>query len=396
MNPRQLFRDRAEAGRQLAARLRSYRDQSPIVLGLPRGGVSVAYEVARALDAPLEVCPSNEDQTLDVRGQTVIVLDDGLATSENARGALQILRERGAARLVLAVPVAEIRALDELGSVADEVVCLYPIEPLVSVQSWYEELAPTDEDEVIALLADAAAHRRRSRRIGIAADCEVQIPLELASAPGAVLEGHLAIPPGPKGIVVLVSGSGSNRRSTRNRLVAKALDREGFATLLVDLLTTEEALTDARMPHRRFDTDLLSARLLKATVWARSQTQLMSLPLGYVAAGTGAAAALVAAAARPDAVQAVVSRGGRLDLAEPSLADVRAPTLLLVGGDDAEILQLSRESINFLAGETELIVVHGATHLFEEPGAFDEVIHATARWFDRHLPVRDEHLASAS
>jgi putative phosphoribosyl transferase len=203
---------------------------------------------------------------------------------------------------------------------------------------------------------------------------------------GAVtLEGDLTLPEQARGIVVFAHGSGSSRQSPRNRHVARVLEDGGLATLLVDLLTGEEEEIDAWSGRLRFDIGLLAARLIGATDWLTQQPAAQPLHLGYFGASTGAAAALVAAAERPEVVAAVVSRGGRPDLAGAALARVRAPTLLIVGGNDPEVLDRNRATLDELSGEKQLVVVPGASHLFEEPGTLDEVARLARAWFERHL-----------
>jgi putative phosphoribosyl transferase len=203
---------------------------------------------------------------------------------------------------------------------------------------------------------------------------------------GAVtLEGDLTLPQGAQGAVLFAHGSGSSRHSPRNRRVAGLLNEARLATLLVDLLTADEEIADRRTGHLRFDIGLLAERLVEAADWLGRQPGTRDLTLGCFGASTGAAAALVAAAARPHAVCAVVSRGGRPDLAGPSLSVVRAPTLLIVGGDDAPVLELNRQAYQRLHGEKRLVVIPGATHLFEEPGALDLVARDASGWFEQHL-----------
>jgi dienelactone hydrolase len=199
------------------------------------------------------------------------------------------------------------------------------------------------------------------------------------------LEGDLALPESPRGIVLFAHGSGSSRHSPRNRFVAAVLQQAGLATLLADLLTRAEEDEDAATAHLRFDIGLLGERLAYLTDWLLQDPRTRALPLGYFGASTGAAAALVAAAERPEVVRAVVSRGGRPDLAAPVLPKVRAPTLLIVGGRDTLVLRLNREALYRLGGERDLAIVPGATHLFEEPGALDEVARLAREWFVRHL-----------
>jgi putative phosphoribosyl transferase len=195
------------------------------------------------------------------------------------------------------------------------------------------------------------------------------------------LEGLLRLPEPARALVLFAHGSGSGRLSPRNNQVAEALRPTGLATLLFDLLTDEESTDRANV----FDIELLAGRLAMATAWARQREELGRLPIGYFGASTGAAAALVAAAGSPDAIGAIVSRGGRPDMAGPVLGKVRAPTLLIVGGDDPAVLELNREALAQLRCEKELQIVPGATHLFEEPGALDQVVELARRWFDDHL-----------
>jgi putative phosphoribosyl transferase len=456
MTSGKLFRDRVEAGQDLAARLRPYRDLEPIVLGLPRGGVPVAYEVARELGAPLDVCvvrkigapmqpelgvgavseegvvyldhdavrmlDISEDELaglieqkraeveervlrfrhglppLDVRGRTVLLVDDGIATGGTARAAIQTLRARGAGRIVLAVPVGAADTLDALAAVADLVVCPAPREAFYAVGLWYDDFRATTDEEVTALL-----DRARAARAGAPSEEHEAPPARARSDRVPVppqrrdvrislarnwLEGTLSIPKGATGLVLFAHGSGSSRHSVRNRHVAGELEGAGLGTLLFDLLTEQEARVDEQTRELRFDVDLLASRLLAATDWVLRQPDLEGLDLGYFGASTGAAAALIAAAQRPLAIHAVVSRGGRPDLAEAWLEEVRAPTLLIVGSADREVLQLNREALAFLGCEKELEIVPGATHLFEEPGALEHVARSAAGWFTRHLGTR--------
>jgi len=199
------------------------------------------------------------------------------------------------------------------------------------------------------------------------------------------LDGDLDLPDGARGIVLFAHGSGSSRLRPRNRHVARLLNEAGLATLLVDLLTPEEEAFDARTARLRFDIDLLAERLVEVTDWLGDRAETRGLRRGYFGASTGAAAALVAAAARPQVVHALVSRGGRPDLAGPALPLVRAPTLLIVGGEDVAVIELNRRALAQLRTEADLAIVPGATHLFEEPGALDEVARLARQWFERHL-----------
>jgi len=207
-------------------------------------------------------------------------------------------------------------------------------------------------------------------------------------AGGVQLEGELSIPEGARGVVLFAHGSGSSRHSPRNRFVAEFLREGALGTLLIDLLTAREEAAEADTGRLRFDIELLGERLAALTDWLISHTTTRALPIGYFGASTGAAAALVAAARRPDAVRAVVSRGGRPDLAGSSLPRVAAPTLLIVGERDVLVLDLNREALPQLRGEKTLAIVPAATHLFEEPEALNEVARLAREWFRRHLAAK--------
>jgi putative phosphoribosyl transferase len=199
------------------------------------------------------------------------------------------------------------------------------------------------------------------------------------------LDGDLRVPDRAAGLVIFAHGSGSSRFSRRNRSVASALEAAGFATLLIDLLTREEEAIDERTREYRFDIDLLGRRVVGVTDWVRSRPDLHHLAIAYFGASTGAAAALIAAAARPEVTRAVISRGGRPDLAGDALPLVHAPTLLIVGGDDEPVVELNREAMVRMRAPVDLEIVNGATHLFEEPGALEEVAQLAADWCRRHL-----------
>jgi putative phosphoribosyl transferase len=301
-------------------------------------------------------------------GRTAIVIDDGIATGATARAACQIARAKGAQSVVLAVPIAPPDTARALLDVADEVVCVDKPATLSSIGQWYHDFSQTPDEEVIRLL-DAA----RTSPVE---------PADVTVHAGSVtLPGELTVPAGASGIVVYAHGSGSGRTSPRNLLVARAQHELGLATLLFDLLTPDEALQRANV----FDIGLLAKRVLGAIEWVRTQPVIGGLPLGLFGASTGAAAALWAAAEPSADVRAVVSRGGRPDLAAEHLGDVSAPTLLIVGGADLEVLALNRHAQGSLRCPNRLEVVPGATHLFEEPGALDIVAQLAADWFHSHL-----------
>ena len=200
------------------------------------------------------------------------------------------------------------------------------------------------------------------------------------------LEGNLVVPPDAKGIVVFAHGSGSSRFSPRNRFVARVLQEGGLATFLFDLLTAEEERIDRVTRQLRFDIPLLAKRLVAVARWCAQQPAIGELGLGLFGSSTGAAAALIAAAELPELVRAVVSRGGRPDLAGPALPKVKAPTLLIVGGRDTPVIELNEQAMAWMRAPVELVIVPGASHLFEEPGTLEEVANLARDWFLRYLP----------
>ncbi|HYW89301.1 MAG TPA: dienelactone hydrolase family protein [Chloroflexota bacterium] len=218
---------------------------------------------------------------------------------------------------------------------------------------------------------------------------QAHIPID-----GVTLDGDLSLPDGAQAVVAFAHGSGSSRFSPRNRYVAGVLQQAGLGTLLLDLLTPEEEQIDARTGHLRFDIGLLARRLVGATNWLGEQQEMRVLKVGYFGASTGGGAALVAAAERPEAISAVVSRGGRPDLAGPALPRVTAPTLLIVGGLDTPVIALNKQAMQEMRAHTELAVVAGATHLFEEPGALDEVARLARDWFLKYLTLAQHRSAA--
>ncbi|GAA3125415.1 phosphoribosyltransferase family protein [Planomonospora alba] len=467
-----MFADRRDAGMRLAARVRErLGGVDAVVVGLPRGGVPVAFEVAREIGAPLDVIvvrklgvpaqpelgfgaigeggvrvlnddvvravgvtpgemaqvERRERDELDRRarrfrgdrppvsleGRTVVVVDDGIATGGTARAACRVARAHGAARVVSAIPVGAPDAIESLRGVADEVVCLHAPADLFAIGAWYTDFEQTSDAQVVELLQRAAAaYAAASGADGPAGDAAgagapagsragaadrpagsgageraagargSAFAEEVgADAGGVRLPGRLAVPEGAAGVVVFVHGSGSSRHSPRNRQVAAALHRAGLATFLFDLLTPDEELDRGNV----FDVPLLAGRLARVTGWLRGHRAVRGLPVGYFGASTGAAAALWAAADPDCEVAAVVSRGGRPDLAGDRLPAVRAATLLIVGGRDEAVLDLNRAAQRRLRCAASLRIVPGATHLFEEPGALETVSEFAREWFTAHL-----------
>jgi putative phosphoribosyl transferase len=279
--------------------------------------------------------------------------------------------------VVLAVPVAPIETVQSRTG-ADELVCVHTPERFGSVGQYYDDFSPTGDEEVIVLLDAAERRYQGAGRVleGLDCDLEVDIP-----ADGIALQGHLHLPDETRGVVVFAHGSGSSRHSPRNRFVASVLHQAGLGTLLLDLLTPIEERDRARV----FDIDLLAERLAAATRWLKARPDASLARVGYFGASTGAAAALTAAAELGPGIAAVVSRGGRPDLAWERLGEVTAPTLLLVGSRDPVVLDLNRQSQARLACRNQLTVVKGATHLFEEPGTLAEVAILAKDWFVDHL-----------
>ncbi len=438
--------DRFDAGRRLAERLQHLRDDPVVVLGLPRGGVPVAFEVARSLDAPLDVIvvrklgvpfqpelgmgaigedgiriindeivrmagiseselaavEARERAELERRaqrfrgdrprtalaGRTAIIVDDGIATGSTARAACQVARAQGARRVVLAVPVAPLGWIARIGPDADECIALETPGSFWAIGQFYADFSQTSDDEVVDCLERAAG------RVLAIAGSPARVPddppsrdeeVEVLAGP-VRLGGHLTVPDGATGIVVFAHGSGSSRHSPRNRYVASVLNQAGLGTLLFDLLTTAEEHDRANV----FDIDLLAHRLVGVTRWLRTQPDAGLLPIGYFGASTGAAAALWAAAEPDSDTAAVVSRGGRPDLASPRLATVTAPTLLIVGGYDDVVLDLNRQAQAQLRCESRLAVVPGATHLFDEPGTLQAAAELARDWFTSHFAARPQ------
>ncbi len=440
------FRDRRDAGRHLAEVVRraDLGGGDVVVLGLPRGGVPVAFEIAGALRAPLDVIVvrklgvpfqpelamgaigeggvrvENWDvlqsaglssleldavetreraelhrraeqyrdgrAPLELHGRCAVIVDDGIATGSTVRAACQVARTLGVARIVVAVPVASRQAVAALRDVCDEVLCVEVPDPFYAVGEWYRDFSQTSDDQVVDLLRLAATGYEAASDPG-GADPPMRDEEILVRAGKVDLCGRLTVPGGPIGTVVFAHGSGSSRHSPRNRYVASVLNAAGLATLLIDLLSAVEELERTYV----FDIRLLADRLGEATRWTRALPEVASTKIGLFGASTGAAAALWAAAQPDSGISAIVSRGGRPDLAAPLLAAVAAPTLLIVGGCDEAVLDLNRQALAELRCETRLTVVPGATHLFEEPGTMQVVAELARDWFTTKLGVTSDN-----
>jgi putative phosphoribosyl transferase len=431
-----LFTDRTDAGRRLAAQLLDLRGEDVVVLGIPRGGVPVAFEVAAALHAPLDVIlvrklgvpfqpefamgaigEGGEEilaestvaltgvtesevraveareraelaaraarlrpgrQRLPLTGRVAVVVDDGVATGATAQVACDIARRLGAARVVLAVPVIAASTLPNLTG-ADDIVYVEAPEEFWAVGQFYTDFSATSDDEVVLLLNEAERSLRGEdvpHGADEGTDVDVDIPLG-----DVTVRGRLRLPARPVGVVLFAHGSGSSRHSPRNQFVADVLADAGLGTVLFDLLTPEEEGDRANVVN----IELLASRLAGATRWLTHRSDTAGCRIGYFGASTGAAAALWAAADADAPIAAVVSRGGRPDLARARLTEVTAPTLFIVGGADTAVLELNREALALVPGASRLAVVPGATHLFEEPGTLGAAAELAAGWFARYL-----------
>ena len=441
-----LFANRVDAGRKLAARLEYLRGEDLVVLGLPRGGVPVALEVAKALDAPLDVIVvrklgvpfqpelgmgaigeggvrvlnaevvrsagvssqelaaveqreraelerrarrfRREEPPVPLEGKVIVVVDDGIATGSTAKAACQVARARGATRVVLAVPVAPLDWTYRLRGGADDFICVETPEPFFGVGQFYANFSQTSDEEVVACLKQGRRPMMAAVKDNDLGDDPPVRDEEISVQVGPVrLAGHLTVPEEAVGVVLFAHGSGSSRHSSRNRFVAAVLNQAGLATLLFDLLSPDEELDRANV----FDVELLARRLGEVTAWTRTQPETRDLPVGYFGASTGAAAALWAAADPHAQIAAAVSRGGRPDLAGPMLARVTAPTLLIVGAEDHTVLDLNRQAKAQLRCENSLAVVPGATHLFEESGTLRIAAELARDWFRDHLADQPRH-----
>ncbi len=443
------FKDRAEAGEQLARRLMRFAGRHDvIVLALPRGGVPVGVTIAAKLGVAFDVLlvrklgfPWHEELAMGavasgglrvlqedvlrtfhvpaalieaetahelaeiarrerqyrrgrpappLRGRSVILTDDGVATGATMRAAVQLVRQAQPARVVVAVPVCAREAREQLRALVDECVCLSAPQPFRAVGAWYGNFEQISDAEVETMLqacwrdatGAAAALRAVRSTPGQLTGAAMNEQLVKIESDGVQMEGVLALPGKPMGVVLFAHGSGSGRQSPRNREVAAVLLEAGMGSLLLDLLSPQEE----KDFYTRFDITLLTQRLGKAADWLGQHEGTRGLPLGLFGASTGAGAALQLAAWRGNDIAAVVSRGGRPDLAgRQALEKVKAPTLLIVGGLDRDVIDLNRMAFSALHGDKQLEVINGAGHLFEEPGAMQQVAALAKSWFTRQF-----------
>lgn len=412
------FEDREDAAVKLLNRLRDIKGEKPLVLGVPRGAIPMAKIIADGLEGELDMVLvkkighplqpefaigavtedgqiilgigalkhgfSEKDieekavqeaaklqrkrrmftgrPPLDPDGRTVIIVDDGIATGATMSAAVQSMKSKGAKRIIVAAPVASMQAVHLLEAEGAEVRTLGVPEYFGAVSYYYRHFAQVSEAEVGSFFSI-----RRT---------ELDIENE-----DLKLKAILGMPENPAGIVVFAHGSGSGRMSPRNQYVAELLNRHGIATVLADLLTEEES----QDRENAFDMRLLAGRLIEITKWLAHQTNLRDKKVGYFGASTGAGAALIAAAQFAGRVEAVVSRGGRPDLAADYLPAVNAPTLLIVGGKDFPVIGLNQQAYQKLRCEKRLVIVPDAGHLFEEPGALESVAELAVSWFKFHF-----------
>ena len=454
------FRDRADAGDALALSLSMFATEpNLVVLGVGRGGVPVARQVAGELGAPFDVLvsrkvgvPGIEEVSLgaiaegsgrvipddvawyigvpsrvverlaarervelercaqlyrggkplhDLKGRTVILVDDGLATGATLRAAARVVRSKQPRRLIAAVPIASQSGAKELQAEVDELVALVTPEEFKSVSASYTSYAPVTDDEVLALLGRPA---RRAPSVLVRDVSDRIAPpsrqgrgpsgsertLEIQAA-GSTIMADLGVPRDIfgentrriRGLAILAQGAGCSRNSYRNRYMAGRLRESGYATLRVDLLTREEQCDDPASVGPRFAVERIAARLNSVCDWAAHEGVDGVDHTILISAGTGAAAAFLAAARRRERIFAVVSRGGRVDLAGETLAQVQAPALLIVGTANAETVQRNREAMRLLPTSAELVRIPRAGDSFAEPGALGSVAEHTVKWLDR-------------
>jgi putative phosphoribosyl transferase len=431
------FADRRDAGRQLAAVLDDFRYEDPVVVGIPPGGMAVAAEVARALGAPLDVVPlcaliAPEDRSrpfgilaergvvvldpdavremhldgdevdakvqsarqeldhllaeyhptgrrLAVAGRTVLLVDDGLVSSRNVQAGARSLRERGATRIILAVPVARSGCAIEMREWVDQVVSLEDRRQPRALRLWYDDFGETTEDESAALLSEHVGARER--------EVKIEVP------PETLLSGHLTVPWGAyaRGAVLLAGFPRAKPGATRSGSLAAALNKAGLATLQLDLLRA----TEDRDTTSVFDVDMLAERLVGATRWLRAQPETARLALGYIGSDIGSAAALVPAARLRAGICAVVTCGGRPDWANRWLSGIVAPVLMISVEADARARARSRDAQCQLRCVSDLAVVRERTGTVDWPEAGEQMAALALEWLTQHLteaaPIRERH-----
>ncbi|HET9241221.1 MAG TPA: phosphoribosyltransferase family protein [Oligoflexus sp.] len=445
------FKNRSEAGQLLAAKLQAYKNNPDVlVLALPRGGVPVAFEIAQSLEAALDVflvrklgVPGHEElgmgaissggdrvlnkeiidalqlsestvekvtqreqqeltrreatyrrnrPPLQIQGKTVILVDDGLATGSTMLAAIRAVQKLKAAKIVIAVPVAPVSTFESMEKLGDAMICLMTPEPFYGVGLWYEDFTQTTDEEVINLLEKAESWGKIPESHSYSRDDHLPGFHQVSIPAGSVeLAGKLLLPEGEnKGIVMLVQGTGYPGQSPQHDLIAHKLYEAGFTTLRFDLLTREEEASELKSRHLRFDTPLLTRRLIQATDWVMHELATYDQPLGFFGSSTGTGAVLKAAATIGRPIKAIVSLSGRPDLAGESLSKVTAPTLLLMGGQDISIMDLNVCARSRMRpGLVRIEVVPQASHLFEEEGALERAANLSTRWFERHLAVQE-------
>jgi len=436
-----IFENRNQAGRLLADRLKDRKDQdqkNTVILALPRGGLPIGFEISKALGCPLDVLivrkighPHQPEYgigaiaeggaywidpnavgisealmpqisetihhekreierrikqyrvghpPLSLMGKTVILVDDGLATGVTARVAAQAARAQGARKIILAVPVCSDRTAKDLKNEIDDVVCLSAPPFFMAVGQFYQDFTQVSDKEAMAILARSRALFRENPKEGRLENSIDQKEVVIPNEEGIKIYGILNLPKYPIGLVIFAHGSKSGRFSPRNQQVAQILNRAGIGTLLIDLLAEFESEGRANV----FDIPFLSTRLVSATHWVRKQEFGHDIPIGYFGASTGGGVALWAAADLPGEISAIVSRGGRPDLALSRLADVDVPTLLIVGDRDGLVIPLNEVALAKLK-HGKLNLIPGATHLFEEPGTLELVAEDATDWFLKNL-----------
>lgn len=417
-----IYTNRQEAAELLVQALSEYRGKTPLILAIPRGSVPMGQIIAEALGGELDVALVRKlraphqpelaigsvDETgyvyladhartmnlsssyveaekreqlvtlhnrrhqytsvrpaISPRGRIVIIVDDGIATGSTMIAAIHAARAQNPAKLIVATAVAPRDTLARIAPLADDIVCLQTPDEFYAVGEFFRDFSQVTDEEVVALLNPQSDPD----------DPEVLIP-----ADGRELPGSLTLPAGATGIILFAHGSGSSRLSPRNRYVAKMLNQASIGTLLFDLLTAEEDVDY----ETRFNIPMLTQRLITVTQWLAKGLG-KGYNLGYFGASTGAASALIAAAELGPKIKCVVSRGGRPDLAMKMLDRVQSPTLLLVGGEDYQVIELNQLAFERLRCEKEISIIPGATHLFEEPGTLEDVARLAAAWCQKHL-----------